>query len=130
DALDAERLAAWLAERLPGFEPPLAVQQFPSGFSNLSYLLSAGGREYVLRRPPSGTRPKSGHDMRREYRVLSALHPAFPECPRAWLLCEDESVIGAPFYIVERLRGLILRRDWPTGLPADPELVRAQQLAL
>ena len=130
EGLDPERLTRYLATHLPGFEPPLAVAQFPSGFSNLSYLLTAGGREFVLRRPPSGTRPKSGHDMSREFRVLSALRPAFPECPRPLLLCEDESVIGAPFYVSERIRGLILRRDWPRELPADPALVRAQQEAL
>ncbi len=130
EGLDAGGLGTYLASHLPNLELPLTVRQFPSGFSNLTYLLSAGAAEFVLRRPPFGTRPKSGHDMGREFRVLSALKPGFAECPTAIHLCTDETVIGAPFYIVERIRGIILRRDYPSGLAATPELVRAQQLAL
>jgi aminoglycoside phosphotransferase (APT) family kinase protein len=130
EALDAARLHEWLRGALAGFEGPLEVRQFPAGFSNLTYLLATPGAEYVLRRPPFGTRPKSGHDMAREYRVLRALAPVFPFCPRALALCEDETVIGAPFYVAQRLQGLILRRDYPPGLEPTPGLVRAQQEAL
>ncbi|MGQ0384489.1 MAG: phosphotransferase family protein [Gammaproteobacteria bacterium] len=130
EALDAAVLGEYLAERLPGLALPLAVRQFPSGFSNLSYLLTAGEREMVLRRPPSGTRPKSGHDMGREFRVLSALAGRFAQSPRPLVCCDEESVIGAPFYVVERIRGIILRRDYPPGLHPAPALVQAQQLAL
>jgi aminoglycoside phosphotransferase (APT) family kinase protein len=128
--LDANRLGAYLAQHVPGLALPLAVRQFPSGFSNLTYLLTAGDAELVLRRPPFGTRPKTGHDMGREFRVLSALKRGFAECPRPVHYCTDESVIGAPFYVVERIRGIILRRDYPPELPATPGLVRAQQTAL
>jgi aminoglycoside phosphotransferase (APT) family kinase protein len=130
EALDDVRLGEYLATHIPDLRLPLRVRQFPSGFSNLSYLLSAGSAEFVLRRPPIGTRPKSGHDMQREFRVLSALRAGFSECPRALHYCADESVIGASFYVVERIRGIILRRDYPLGLEATPALVRAQQLAL
>lgn len=130
EALDAVVLGEYLARQLPGLALPLGVQQFPSGFSNLSYLLTAGGREMVLRRPPFGTRPKSGHDMQREFRVLAALAGHFAESPRPLHFCADESVIGAPFYVVERIRGIILRRDYPAELTPAPALVRAQQLAL
>ena len=130
ESLDADRLAGWLQGDLAGFAGPLEVRQFPAGFSNLTYLLVTPGAEYVLRRPPFGTRPKSGHDMAREFRVLRALEPVFPYCPRALALCEDESVIGAPFYVAQRLRGLILRRDYPPGLEPAPSLVRTQQEAL
>ena len=130
EALDAARLGEYLASHIEGLELPLSVRQFPSGFSNLSYLLTAGSLELVLRRPPFGTRPKSGHDMQREFRVLSALRPGFAECPRPFDYCADESVIGAPFYVVERIRGIILRRDYPAELEATPALVRSQQLAL
>jgi len=130
EALDAAVLGEYLARQLPGLVLPLAVRQFPAGFSNLSYLLRAGGREMVLRRPPFGTRPKSGHDMGREFRVLSALAGHFAESPRPLHFCADESVIGAPFYVVERIRGIILRRDYPAELTPAPALVRAQQLAL
>ena len=130
EELDASRLGAYLAEQFPDLALPVQLQQFPSGFSNLSYLLTAGRRQLVLRRPPVGTRPKSGHDMHREFRVLSALRPAFAQCPQALHYCADESVIGVPFYVVERIRGIILRRDYPPGLEATPALVRAQQTAL
>jgi len=130
EALDAGRLGAYLAQHVPGLELPLTVRQFPSGFSNLTYLLTAGDVELVLRRPPFGTRPKSGHDMGREFRVLAALKRGFAECPNPVHNCTDESVIGAPFYVVERIRGIILRRDYPPELPATPQLVRAQQMAL
>ncbi len=130
EELDGGRLGAYLARHIPGLALPVAVRQFPSGFSNLSYLLTAGGREFVLRRPPAGTRPKSGHDMSREFRVLSALAPGFPECPRPIHYCADESVIGATFYVVERIRGIILRRDYPEDVAAAPQLVHAQQCAL
>ncbi|MDH4259643.1 MAG: phosphotransferase family protein [Gammaproteobacteria bacterium] len=130
ESLDEARLGDYLAAHIPGLEPPLRVRQFPSGFSNLSYLLSAGGVEFVLRRPPTGTRPKSGHDMEREFRVLSGLRAGFPECPKPLHFCADESVIGAQFYVVERIRGIILRRDYPPELEATAGLVRAQQRAL
>lgn len=130
ESLDAGRLGDYLAAQLPDFRPPLTIRQFPSGFSNLTYLIAAGPREYVLRRPPFGTRPKSGHDMGREFRMLSALQGVFQESPRPVHHCGDESVIGVPFYLVERIRGIILRRDYPPGLAATPALVRAQQHAL
>ena len=130
EALDVARLGEYLACHIEGLELPLSVRQFPSGFSNLSYLLTAGNLELVLRRPPFGRRPKSGHDMQREFRVLSALRPGFAECPRPFDYCADESVIGAPFYVVERIRGIILRRDFPAELAATPALVRSQQLTL
>lgn len=127
EQLDAGRLADYLGAHLAGFAGPLTVAQFPSGFSNLTYLLSAGGHEWVLRRPPFGTRPRTGHDMAREYRVLAALHERFPYSPQALHYCAVESVIGAPFYVMRRLRGIILRREYPQGLEPAPELVRAQQ---
>lgn len=130
EELDAGRLEEWLAGRMEGFSGPLEVRQFPAGFSNLTYLLRTPAAEWVLRRPPFGTRPRSGHDMGREFRVLSALRPRFRYCPRAVLFCDDMSVIGAPFYVAERIRGLILRRDYPAGLEPTPQLVRAGQQAL
>ncbi|HEX6737810.1 MAG TPA: phosphotransferase family protein [Vicinamibacteria bacterium] len=130
EELDPARLGAYLAGPVPGFGPALEVQQFPAGFSNLTYLLRAGGQELVLRRPPFGTKPRTGHDMAREFRVLSALAGHFPYGPRAVHYCADESVIGAPFYVMERLTGLILRHRYPPDLPPTPELARAQQTAL
>lgn len=124
EALDLERLGPYLRAQL-GLEGEIEVLQFPSGFSNLTYLLRAGDTELVLRRPPFGSRPESGHDMRREHDVQLALQDAYPYCPRPLLFCADEAVLGAPFYVMQRLEGLIIRRDIPPGLGLEPDAVRA-----
>lgn len=118
EELDVAWLERFLAERVPGFRPPLSVEQFPGGHSNLTYLLRAGDGEWVLRRPPFGAKAiKAGHDMAREYRILSALHPAWGRVPRPLAFAaEGESPLGAPFYVMERARGLILRGRPPPGL--------------
>jgi aminoglycoside phosphotransferase (APT) family kinase protein len=105
-------------------DAPVAVRQFPGGHSNLTYLVTVGDTELVLRRPPFGSKVKSAHDMGREVRVLSALAPVFPLAPRPLAFCEDESVIGARFYLMERRRGTILRRDLPRGVTLDPAQAR------
>lgn len=96
------------------------MEQFPGGHSNLTYLLRYGKREFVLRRPPLGPVAPTAHDMTREHRVLGALWRVFPPAPRPYLLCEDPSVIGATFYVMERRRGIIIRREWPRELGNDP----------
>ncbi len=108
----------------------MRVQQFPSGHSNLTYALQLGAREYVLRRPPFGAKIATAHDMGREYRILSHLHPVYPRVPRPYVYCEDESVIGAPFYVMERVSGLILRARPPEGIALTPELMRDLSTAL
>jgi aminoglycoside phosphotransferase (APT) family kinase protein len=118
---DWKRLAAYLRERLPGRDGPLAVSQFPGGHSNLTYRLSLGDQEYVLRRPPLGPVAPTAHDMAREYRVLSALWPVFPPAPRPYLLCEDPGVLGAPFYLMERRRGIVVRTTIPPEIGDDHE---------
>lgn len=119
EELDVEKLEAYLREHLPSWQGALEVAQFPSGFSNLTYFLKAGDAEYVLRRPPFGSKVKSAHDMGREFRVLSALHPVYPAAPRPLVLCDDPEVMGAQFYVMERIRGVILRgprpQDWSGG---------------
>ena len=82
EELDAARLEPYLREHLPGAEGPFALRQFGGGHANLTYLVSFGEREFVLRRPPHGPLPAGGHDMKREYRVLSVLYEAFPLAPR------------------------------------------------
>ena len=125
EELDTGALAAWLAEHLPGAAgQPIAVEQFPGGHSNLTYLVRIGERELVLRRPPVGSKVKSAHDMGREVRVLSRLAPAWPPAPRPLVHCEDPAVLGAPFYLMERRRGVILRRELPAGLTIDPPTAR------
>jgi aminoglycoside phosphotransferase (APT) family kinase protein len=124
EELDLERLAPYLGETL-GLNGAIEVTQFPSGFSNLTYLLRVGENEVVLRRPPFGSKPKSGHDMKREHRVLSALRPAFPYCPKPLVYCEDNSIIGSPFYVMERVEGIIVRREFPPAMSLSPGDIRA-----
>ena len=121
ERLDTSRLAPFLRERLEGAEGPLEVAQFGGGHANLTYLLRFGESEYVLRRPPLGPVAPSAHDMRREYRVLSKLHRHFPLAPASYLYCDDEAIIGAPFQIMERRHGTVIRRQVPEG-GDDPHL--------
>ncbi len=124
EELDLARLEPYLLRHLPGSRGPLAAEQFPSGHSNLTYLVRLGEREMVVRRPPFGSKVKTAHDMGREYRVLSKVHPAYPAAPQVILYCDDESVLGAPFYLMEPIRGIIIRRNPPAGLPFTPETAR------
>lgn len=123
EELDVGKLEAYLLEHLPKAEGRLEVLQFPRGFSNLTYLLRLGDQELVLRRPPFGANIKTAHDMGREYRILKALKPVYPKVPQPLLFCEDPDVIGAPFYLMERLQGVILRNQPLEGL--TPERMRA-----
>ena len=118
EEIDLAALDLFLAQALPELGGDLAVEQFPSGFSNLTYLVRKGGREMVLRRPPFGAAIKSAHDMAREHRILSALFPVYAKAPRPLAFCDELSVLGAPFYLMERVRGVILR----PGRAALPEL--------
>jgi aminoglycoside phosphotransferase (APT) family kinase protein len=114
-----------LREHVEGLpEGELEVRQFPSGASNLTYLLKVGEWEGVLRRPPLGPIPPKAHDMGRESRVLARLHEAFPLAPRPYFFCEDESVIGAPFYVMERREGVVIDDEFPEGIDPTPELRR------
>ena len=124
EELDLATLEPFLRNAFPSDAGPLADEQFPSGHSNLTYLLRLGEREMVLRRPPYGSKVKTAHDMSREYRVLSKLHSAYPLAPKVLLYCDDESILGCPFYLMERIRGIIIRRDPPAGLPFTTETAR------
>jgi aminoglycoside phosphotransferase (APT) family kinase protein len=123
EQLDPARLEAYLKAHIPDAAGPLVVEQFPHGHSNLTYLLRLGDRELVLRRPPYGNRVKTAHDMGREYRVLSRLCRVYDPAPCPLAYCEDEAVLGAPFYVMERRRGIILRGTM-TGPPPPPETLR------
>lgn len=123
ESLDARKIGDYVREYVD-LDGEISIKQFPSGFSNLTYLISVGDRELILRRPPFGRKAKTAHDMHREYRVLTALRPEFPYCPRAVCYCEDESVIGSPFFVMERIKGIILRKDLPPGLTMDAGQMR------
>ncbi len=110
---DHRRLADYLRGRLEGADEPLQVLQFGGGHANLTYQLRFGDRAYVLRRPPLGPVAPTSHDMNREYRVLSVLYRAYPPAPRAFLYCDDPTVIGAPFFVMERRVGTVIRWTIP-----------------
>ena len=120
ESLDPAAIASFLENNIEGVSGPVVIKQFPSGYSNLTYFIDAGGRELVLRRPPFGKKAATAHDMGREYKILSTLHPVFPYCPKPLAYTEDESIIGAPFYVMERIPGIILRRSLPEGLVISP----------
>jgi aminoglycoside phosphotransferase (APT) family kinase protein len=123
EELDLGRLAGFLrAQGLPA--EGLSQEQFAKGHSNLTYLVYAGGRELVLRRPPVGSQVKTAHDMGREARILLKLQPVFPLAPRVVAVCDDPSVLGAPFYLMERMKGVILRGPEPRGMSIAPEQAR------
>jgi aminoglycoside phosphotransferase (APT) family kinase protein len=126
EGLDQTRIETFLKDAIPGLKGELSILQFPRGYSNLTYHLTIGKNEFVLRRPPFGTKARTAHDMLREYRVLKALHPVFPYCPKPIAYTEDSSIIGSHFYVMERLRGIILRKDPPPGLSFTPK--EAKQL--
>jgi aminoglycoside phosphotransferase (APT) family kinase protein len=107
EEIDAAALAAWLGQ-------PVRIEQFPDGHSNLVYLVRTPERDFVLRRPPLGPVAPKAHDMAREFRVLKAVHPHFPEAPKVFRLCEDPSIIGSTFFLMERRNGFVLRNEAPS----------------
>jgi aminoglycoside phosphotransferase (APT) family kinase protein len=124
EELDLAKLEPFLRNYFPVEAGPLVVRQFPSGHSNLTYSVHLGAKEFVLRRPPFGSKVKTAHDMGREFRVLSKLHSAYPPAPKVLLYCDDDSILGAPFYLMEPIRGIILRRNLPPGLVFSAETAR------
>ncbi|HYM09592.1 MAG TPA: phosphotransferase family protein [Bryobacterales bacterium] len=124
EELPIQGLSEYLRPLLPLGENPLVIEQFPGGHSNLTYLLRFGECELVLRRPPLGPVAPTAHDMVREYRLLKSVHAVFPLAPRPCLLCEDTGVLGAPFYLMERRCGLVVRRELPPELASQsPEVL-------
>src|SRR5215468_5391757 len=118
ERIATEALAEYLRDRLAGAEHGIELEQFPNGHSNLTYLLRTEAREYVLRRPPLGPVAPKAHDMVREYHVLKAVHPHYPQAPRVHVLCEDPAVLGVPFLVMERRQGAILREEIPAEFEA------------
>jgi aminoglycoside phosphotransferase (APT) family kinase protein len=125
EAPDVNQLKQYLSASLPGFNGELAIEQFPGGYSNLTFLLKTSGKEYVLRKPPKGANIKSAHDMGREFNVLTALKPVYKPIPAPVLYCDDSAVIGSPFYIMERVRGIILRNKIPKGMELSASTMKS-----
>jgi aminoglycoside phosphotransferase (APT) family kinase protein len=124
EELDLAKLEPFLRCNFPDESGDLVVRQYPSGHSNLTYSVQLGSREMVLRRPPFGSKVKTAHDMGREYRVLSKLHAHYPPAPHVLLFCDDLSVLGAPFYLMDPIYGVILRKDVPPDVNFSPETAR------
>src|SRR5277367_332497 len=124
EELNVANLEPYLRKHFPDEAGALEVRQFPAGHSNLTYSLRIGSKELVLRRPPFGSKVKSAHDMSREFRVLSKLHSVYSPAPEVLLYCDDHSIIGAPFYVMEPVHGIILRRTLPRGFDFSAEKAR------
>ncbi|GAB4034349.1 phosphotransferase family protein [Spirosoma jeollabukense] len=130
EELDLTRLNEYLAEQVPAVGLVLEVRQFAGGFSNLTYWLKTAAGEYVLRRPPAGANIKGGHDMGREFRVLSLLRGQYEKIPDPIVYCGSTDVLGVPFYIMERVPGIILRASMAPTLKLAPALMRQLSEAL
>ncbi len=124
EALDAGALGAFLQAHGLASAGDVRVSQFPRGFSNLTYLVECGDRTFVLRRPPFGVGKGVAHDVVREARLLAALGPVYARVPRICAICDDPSVLGAPFYLMERATGIILRDRLPEGRDLDAATMR------
>ena len=124
EELDVDRLRPYVQDKLGIDLPNLEVEQFPGGYSNLTYLLKSGDHEWVLRRPPFGSKVKRAHDMGREHLILSKLAPVCRWAPKPLVHCADESIMGAEFYVMERIRGVILRKSVPKGVTIDEPTAR------
>lgn len=128
EELDVKAVDAWLKTQLPGLNGLPDVTQYAGGASNWTYRLKYPNHDLILRRPPAGTKAKSAHDMAREYSVQKALKPVYPVVPTMIGLCQDEAVIGAEFYVMERIDGIIPRARLPAGLELTN--VQTRQLCL
>ena len=124
EELPLDALSDYLRNQWPGFSKINTLRQFPGGYSNLTYLLETDAGAVVLRRPPVGAQIKSAHDMGREFRVLSLLRGHFDKIPQPVLFCEDETIIGAPFYLMEQVQGVVLRSKPPKEFQLTPDLMR------
>ena len=127
DAFDIGRVHNWLASHINEETLP-EVFQFRSGASNLTYLLKYPDRELVLRRPPVGTKAVSAHDMKREFLIQSRLKPVYKLVPTVIALCEDHSILGSDFYVMEKIQGEIFRRDVPESLSKEDISIMANSL--
>ncbi|HJT57374.1 MAG TPA: phosphotransferase family protein [Ktedonobacteraceae bacterium] len=120
---DVPKVEQYLRDHIEGLGPTtLQVRQFPSGASNLTYLLQVGDWEGVLRRPPFGPVPPKAHDMEREAGLLRKISPVFPLAPMPYFFCNDLSILGVPFYVMERRKGVVVNDAFPPGVTPTEEL--------
>ena len=125
EELDLTRLNPWLLKQLDGVSGEPQITQYAGGASNWTYCLTYPEKQVILRRAPAGTKAKGAHDMGREYRLQVALKPAYPYVPCMLAHSDDESLIGAEFYVMEKLNGIIPRTNMPSSVQLSPEQCRA-----
>tara|TARA_R110002110_G_scaffold70800_1_gene189502 strand:+ start:32938 stop:33840 length:903 start_codon:yes stop_codon:yes gene_type:complete len=130
EELDWHTLETWLRANVPELAGKMSVAQFHGGHANLTYCITFGEKEVVVRRPPLGRIAPGAHDMAREFKVLSGLAPHFPQAPRVYAYCQDISIIGAPFVVMERCKGVVIRDHIPEGFIASADLFRKVSFAL
>lgn len=124
EELDVGAVDAWLKQRLPTLRGAPTVTQYAGGASNWTYRLRYESDDLILRRPPAGTKAATAHDMGREYRLQHALRPVFPYVPQVRAYCDDASILGADFYVMERVAGVIPRKSLPGADRLSREEVR------
>jgi aminoglycoside phosphotransferase (APT) family kinase protein len=128
EEVDVARVDAYLRSVGMQLDGEPVLTQFPGGASNLTYQLSYANKDLILRRPPFGHIAKSAHDVVREAQIMQALRPVYPAVPEIHAICDDTDVIGAPFYVMARLVGIIPRQNLPKGL--DLSAAQTRQLCL
>nr|WP_246131548.1 phosphotransferase family protein [Kurthia sibirica] len=124
EELDKQKLAVFLRDALNIPTDDLIIRQFSAGASNLTYLLQVNGQEYVLRRPPLGPLAPKAHDMEREYNILKALEGQMASIPHVFVFTKDESILGSPFFIMERKKGVTIEFEFPKSVDYTPQLGR------
>ena len=125
EELPVPELLDYLKEILPDVQKIHHIKQFQGGYSNLTYLIDTNAGALVLRRPPIGANIRSAHDMTREFKVLTSLFPLFPKVPKPIHLCSEIDLMGAPFYLMEKVEGLILRNSLPPSVSLDTDIMSA-----
>ncbi|SDH89159.1 phosphotransferase family protein [Alteribacillus bidgolensis] len=131
EEIELRRLENYLRQEMDPFpDEELHIEQFPSGHSNLTYVITAGRWEAVLRRPPFGPVAPKAHNMKRESVILRTLHPHFPLAPKPYLYCEDKSVIGSEFFLMERRKGAVIDTEFPKGIAPTPDNCRSISKAM
>jgi aminoglycoside phosphotransferase (APT) family kinase protein len=121
EQVDLNLLNQYFREHAPGLGEVKSIMRFTGGYSNLTYCLQTANKEYVLRKPPVGANIKSAHDMGREFRALSLLKPYYPAIPSPIVYCELPDIMGSPFYVMEKLEGIILRASTAPKMNLSPQ---------
>ena len=130
EQFELDKLNTYLETAAPAIGKIYHITRFPGGYSNVTYCLETDHKEYVLRMPPAGAQIHAAHDMGREFRVISMLEPHYKKVPHVIHCCEDEQIIGAPFYIMERIKGVILRAGNAPKMQIEQDEMHAISVAL